>query len=436
MSESNPPEPVSTNDDAPLVRPKRTLRKRFLIGLGLLFALVLGYNAFRSWQAGAQFESRLEKLREQGVALTLDGLQIERLAEDDNAQTWMRRAQPHTEALNKLLIDYQRSDECEALRPTAEQIKVLEEAFEEHADAFVLYAKAAGCNGFQSDWRIGDRPSESLGVNLEDSQEARSIMRHCSSRAGLLMSQGDFDEALQLGLQMLTFSRLAEHQPMVLGYLVGIACRSMSIEVIVAVLERASLTDEQREKIDQALGECESVSSFRHALASERIYGLAAFRSEIFGGPVQSMVMSTFKLDACDYVDLIGQMDDWAARPRHSIADELSILAEQEWGVLTKMVAPALIQVRYVHDRALARVRCARLLNALQNHFPDGIPEQPVLSELSNTEDFWLDPFTGKPLNVRVTAEDIVVYSVGSNGTDEGGRLDDQEDQGIRIKLN
>lgn len=347
----------------------------------------------------------------------------------------MRRAQPHTDALNRLLVDYQGSDEFREFHPTAEQITVLEDAFEKHAEAFVLYAKAADCEGFQSDWRIGERPSESLQVNMDDSAAARSIMRHCSARAGLLMARGQFDEALQLGLQMVRFSRLAGHHPMVIGYLVGVACRAVSLEVIAAVLERASLTDEQRGQIDQALAECESVSSFRHALASERIYGLAAFRSDIFGGPVQSMVMWTFKLDACDYLDLIGQMDEWAARPRHLISDELRILAERKRGVLTNMVAPALIQVRYAHDRVLARVRCVRLLNALQNYFPDGISDQPALTELPGTEDSRMDPFTGTPLNVHVTAEDIVVYSVGRNGTDEGGRLDDQEDQGIRIKV-
>ena len=36
---------------------------------------------------------------------------------------------------------------------------------------------------------------------------------------------------------------------------------------------------------------------------------------------------------------------------------------------------------------------------------------------------------------VRVTDEAVVVYSVGLNGTDDGGNLDDQEDQGIRIEL-
>jgi len=172
MSDTNPAEPVSTNGDDQPIRPKRGIRKKFLIGLGLLFALALGFNAFQSWRASSQLEARLEKLREQGVALTLDALQAERLAEDDNAQTWIRRAKPHTEALDKLFRDYHGSTEFETFQPTAEQIEVLEKAFEEHAEAFKLYAKAAECAGLQSDWRIGEQPSESLQVNMDDCTEA------------------------------------------------------------------------------------------------------------------------------------------------------------------------------------------------------------------------------------------------------------------------
>ena len=80
-------------------------------------------------------------------------------------------------------------------------------------------------------------------------------------------------------------------------------------------------------------------------------------------------------------------------------------------------------------------MRCVRLLNALQRESPEGIPDKPVLSELSGAEESRQDPFTGKPLMVRVTDEAVVVYSVGLNGTDDGGSLDDQEDQGIRIEL-
>jgi len=369
------------------------------------------------------------------VPLTLDELYTKALPEDDNAQTWIRRARPYTEQLTRLLNDYQSTEEYKSLRPNAEQMKMLQDAFELHAEAFSHYTRAANCSGYQSDWRLGTQPSKSLELHLKNSSETRSVMRHCSARAGLLMAEGKFNEALTLGLQMLALSRRAEYQPMVVGYLIGTACRLMSLNVIGVVLERSPLTDEQRQQIDSALADCESVDGFKHALASERIYGLASFRSDIFGGLMQSIVLWQFKLDACDYLDLMDELNRLATRPRHAISDELNGLTKQKVGPLTALVAPALVAARNAHDRVLARVRCVRLLNALQRKSPEGIPDNPALSELPGAEESRQDPFTGKPLIVRVTDEAVVVYSVGINGTDDGGSLDDQEDQGIRIEL-
>ncbi len=309
---------------------------------------------------------------------------------------------------------------------------MLREAFQQHAEAFSHYERAADCLGYQSDWRIGAQPSKSLALHLKTISETRSAMRHCSARAGMLMSQGKFDEALKLGLQMLALSRLVEYEPMVVGYLVGTACRLMSLKVIGAVLERSPLTNKQRRRIDSALADCESANGFKHALASERIYGLASFR-EFLGGSMA--LLWWFKLDECDYLDLMDEMNLLATRPRHAIADELNGLAEGEYGVMTGLFVPAILQVRNAHDRALARVRCVRLLNALQRKSPEGIPNKPALGELPGTEESRQDPFTGKPLVVRVSDEAVVVYSVGLNGTDDGGSLDDQKDQGIRIEL-
>lgn len=368
------------------------------------------------------------------MPLTLDELQTPVLAEDDNAQTWIRRAQPHTAELNRLLSDYQRSEEFDSFRPNPDQIEVLKKTFEAHVEALEFYERAAECVSLQSDWRIGPQPSVSLEAHLESISEERSIARHCVARAGLLMAEGNFDEALKLGLQMLTLSRSVDHQPMVLGYLVGLACRSISLDVIGAVLERSPLTEEQRQQIDSALADCESANGFKHALASERIFGLAMFRSEIFGGPLQSMVMWSFKLDACDYLDLFDEMDSWASRPRYEIVNELNSVTTRNPGFLTASVTPALLQVRTAHDRTLAKVRCVRVLNALQRRSPDGISDEVALSDLSGAEEFRLDPFSGNDFLLRVSDESIVVYSVGMDGADDGGSLDDQKDFGIRIE--
>lgn len=154
----------------------------------------------------------------------------------------------------------------------------------------------------------------------------------------------------------------------------------------------------------------------------------------MFGGPLQSIVMWSFKLDACDYLDLFDEMDSWASRPRYEIANDLNGITGRDTGVLTASVNPALLQVRVAHDRTLARVRCVRVLNALQRQLPDGISDKVTLSDLPGAEEFRRDPFSGNDILLRVSDESIVVYSVGMDGADDGGSLDDQKDYGIRIE--
>ena len=67
-------------------------------------------------------------------------------------------------------------------------------------------------------------------------------------------ASGKTDEALTLGLQMPAFSRHVEYEPMVIGYLVGLACRGTSLNVIGAVLERTLLTDAQRQQATKGIG--------------------------------------------------------------------------------------------------------------------------------------------------------------------------------------
>ncbi len=437
MNDSNSTNPSPTADKAKQsARPKRKLWKKALILLGLLLILALGYNTFQSRQAGLQLEARLEKLRISGEPLTLEELDSKVIPKENNAQTWIKRAHSHTEELNSLLLDYMKSDEYSSFRPNARQVKLLEDTIADHQEGFSLYARAAKCSDYQSDWRIiGSQPSEALGEHLENLQGTRSIMRHCWSRASLLMSQDKYDAALTQGLQMLAISRHVESEPMIISYLVSIACRLMSLNVITAVMERSPLTEKQRDQIDLALAAFESSDGLKHALDSERIFGLASYRFDIIGSGLQSIVTWKFKIDACEYLDFMEAMNDLASRSRYEIIGELNSLREKETSPLSGNTFSAIYDTRTAHDRALARGRCVRLLNALQRKYPKGIPEEIQPNDYPDNLNFWQDPFNGKALIVHTSADSIVVYSVGENGTDDGGSLDDDRDQGIKIKL-
>ncbi len=64
------------------------------------------------------------------------------------------------------------------------------------------------------------------------------------------------------------------------------------------------------------------------------------------------------------------------------------------------------------------------MLNALQTHVPAGSSKAPKLTDLGLPAETIADPFTGEPLHVKKTPRGWIVYSVGPNFQDDGGKID------------
>jgi hypothetical protein len=418
-------------------KPKTKMAAWKRIGIMLIVFLgsYVGYQAIRNRMANGELNTRLVSLKERGLPFTLAQLYADKLPDEDNAQTWINRSLAESKHLGELLNQYYQSKEFNILQPTEEQAGLLIHTAEEHGNVLANYIRASRCVGHQSSWRIGDHPSESLEKHLEGTSESRAAVRYMYAHASLLMVQGKYDEALDLGLQMLALSRLLEHEPMVVGYMVGVACRMMSLKVIVAVMERRIMDDGQRDRIDAELARCESVASLEAALKAERIYALAMFRTQIIGRGWRALVTWKFKYDACDYLDLMDEVTELIKLPRHAITPQLKDLGNREVGYLTASIIRAFMSTRISYDRALSRVRCVRLLNNLQRQYPDGFPPKVDVSKLPGTEESRQDPFTGKPLVVRVTEKALAIYSVGVNEIDDRGNFEQQEDEGYIIEI-
>ncbi len=75
--------------------------------------------------------------------------------------------------------------------------------------------------------------------------------------------------------------------------------------------------------------------------------------------------------------------------------------------------------------------RSLRILSALQVRVPPGGDKVPQLNDLGLPAEATIDPFNGPPLRVEKVPEGWMVYSVGSNGVDDGGKLDQRTDVGV-----
>jgi hypothetical protein len=84
------------------------------------------------------------------------------------------------------------------------------------------------------------------------------------------------------------------------------------------------------------------------------------------------------------------------------------------------MMVPAVSKAREAFDRLIAKARCLRILNAMVRRKDFKAP----LESFGLPKECLVDPFDGKPLRVKQTAEGVIVYSVGPDLKDDGGQFD------------
>jgi hypothetical protein len=78
-------------------------------------------------------------------------------------------------------------------------------------------------------------------------------------------------------------------------------------------------------------------------------------------------------------------------------------------------------------------IRCLRVLNALQRRVTAGSGTVPKLRDLSLPAKTTTDPFIGGPLHVKKTSRGWLIYSVGENMQDDGGKIADPQNGDVGI---
>ncbi len=98
-------------------------------------------------------------------------------------------------------------------------------------------------------------------------------------------------------------------------------------------------------------------------------------------------------------------------------------------GSFVELYYPALNATHEAVMRTRAMIRCLRVLNALQTHVPAGSNETPKITDLGLPAATTTDPFApydaDKSLHIKKTPQGWLVYSVGPNQKDDGGKVND-----------
>ncbi len=403
--------------------------KRSLIALGILITILLITNAIFISIRGRLLEKKLEAIRTAGDPVSFPQLAQATVPPEQNAAVFLRRAQAGVESISKELYAVYSNEGFVDGKLSENDLKAIESALSASPGVIPLLRQAADCHEYdpQPDYTVD--PQAFIANSLERLGRLRAVSRVLAARVHLLVAKGDREEAMQTCLTMIRLSRLFNREPAVIGFMVSLACRSIGIRAVNAVLRSGPLQKSSHDALDAELALCDSTEAYMHALKTERVLGIESFRSyrtELW--PSRAM----FPGDECDYLDLISEHFEFASRPFSDlVAAGLELKQQGQIGVLSRLVLPALLQCRVANDRVSARMRCLRILNAVHSRADDGDNSEPMLAKLDLPPDAMADPFTGAPLRVQKTADGWLIYSMGENLHDDGGDLSERRDIGI-----
>jgi hypothetical protein len=215
---------------------------------------------------------------------------------------------------------------------------------------------------------------------------------------------------------------------MMIGYLVAVATRHIAVGVANEILRAGPMAADLHRELDTELAKDDNSNAYLWALRSERAYVLQAL-DEQHGGWLLRAYSNDQK---CVHLD---QLAEWIALANSSYAQfqDYGRLTKAESGgvrhVLSHLLAPSALKVREADFRVRCMVRCLRVLNSLTAKNVASIPAK--LTDLGLTAEATVDPYTDKPLVVKRTDGQWVVYGLGANQTDDGGNFENLEDVGI-----
>ncbi len=424
--------------------PTKRVWKRIGIGFALLIALALIVNGIFAWRAEWQLRSRLTAIRAAGDPASIAELAPPPIPDDQNAAAIIAKVKPRLDAFSK---EYGRfyetpigkafdeaSDRDEP--PTKAQIDAIRAILSKYSDVEQAIGKAAGCDKFGSrmDFSLSHRAFLEQGLGIV--QTARTASRFLSWRNEVLVFDGQHEAALKNGIESLRLARLHENEPTLVAYLVAIAMRGIASQQLYDVLAGGHGTPELHKAIDEELARHDDSQQLAVVLKTERAFSADWINGEMDGNyavvrHVFGWVLKSLQVGALNAMDEYIQL---AARPWYEVRRKCGPdgqLPSTGHGVLADLLVPALRAAFEANARSIVVARALRIDNALVAFAEKNGREAAGLDELGLPREATIDPYSGEPLKLKHTKDGWIIYSVMSNGVDDGGDFIELKDYGL-----
>jgi HAMP domain-containing protein len=422
---------LSARRNLSMKRLKRTLKWTGII-LGGLVAIGLIANAILFWFTDSRLERQLAEIRAAGDPVTLADLARPPIPPEKNAATYLRRAEAGMAAIEKETMHVHSVSECPGFLLPLEDQKIVKAAFIAYPNVIPLLEQAAACPDYDAQLDYTLPPQDFLTKMIDYMGKVRSPGRVLGYRAAVQLAAGNRDEVVRTALLIFRLARHFDHNPMIMDYLMSLAVRGYAIRSANEALQTGPVSKEVRDALDAELAIQQRMEGFVWALKSERPYVVESF-GNIPGGNLSFIGRGFWNMQRSACLDLFPTLIALAGDPRPYRQVEQTIDAKGKKSIMASLMFPALKAAYNSVARVKALIRSLRVLNALQTHVAAGSDAVPKLTDLGLPAEAITDPFNGEPLHVKKIPQGWLVYSVGPNLQDDGGKVDDPNNGDVGV---
>lgn len=433
-------------------------RKRLGCGCAILIAvgvlILVPVAVFLAWsmRASRRVDAELAEIRAAGEPATPDELATFYQAaadERETAQLWLGATRPlageafRSDAQKLPIVGESEAEIPPPGRPWPD-LKAAEALLNQYEDALRQLHEAADRGGPA---RYTVNFDQGINTPLDYIQSLRTAARLLALEARVRAHQGRAHEAARSVRTIFSLGDSLKQEPLFISQLVRVALDSVGQEALREVMPGVEFPDEDLERLQAHLRTVDYKDGLERAVLGERVIGIEAIRDPAAaagtpggGGPRLSVLTGA---SLARYLKSMAGVVAAAKRPWpqarlavEGIVQDLeadaggSILQRSE-SFLPALALPscstlfdALARATAMNDAADAAIAVERYRrehgkppDRLSDLVPKLLPRVPA------------DPFSGQPLRYVVREDEYVIYSVGPDGVDDGGRHDESREQ-------
>jgi hypothetical protein len=420
----------------------RKIITRLLLGLFVLITIGLAVRAIANYTTGRKLAAYLKEAKAAGIPMKVKAL-VPDCPDDANAAPLWRAAEALLPAGDKDMTLLGRAiDDLYNEKPFDEDTqRLLPELVARSRRALDLLAEASSKSCYRSyDW---SKPAYKM--SFTDGVKAIRALKLLAVEAVLLADAGDTQGALERCRVGLRFARLLLDEPFLIRGLIAMGSAKVTMITANRILAGREVDPKVLEEWVKELDPEAWRARFARVIPGERALGLESGLALVRGNaaPMEDSVSSISRNRIWIWLirpalksqilrfqrayERLAKISGWPFyRQREGLAE---IRAELKAGSLMARLLGSLYpdyEAPFLKEATLEAVILAtrtglacRLYMKNTGRFPENL-EALVPEYLAAAP---IDPFTGRPLVYRLSADGILIYSLGSNQKDDGGRM-------------